>query len=230
MTNLLASAKTWEEFLTILTGIFEQLKKNNLKLNIKKTTLCADEALWCGRIVTGSGVTFHPRNYDAMANMEAPRTAGELCQFIAGLTWMATGLPRLAQEKEVLAELMERIYKIAGSRQKKRFEHIDLTPFWNESHRLAFEQCKSLLKDTIENTHVEDGATLCLFTDASDRFYAALLTQVVDYDPNRPITEQAHKPVCTLSGKFTHSQVNWSTIRRERTQLFMHCRVGNIYS
>ena len=50
---------------------------------------------------------------------------------------------------------------------------------------------------------------------ASDRFYAALLTQVINWDDSKDVTEQEHLPVATLGGKFTNSQIGWSTIEKE---------------
>ena len=57
--------------------------------------------------------------------------------------------------------------------------------------------------------------TLCLFTYASQRHYTALLTQVKDWDPAKPVYEQQHEPLRTFSGEFRHNTVKWSTIEKE---------------
>lgn len=212
--DLVIFAKTWEEFMQVTTRLFNRLKEYNLKVNIKKSSLVNKQAIWCGRLVDGTGFHWLPRNSQAMKDMAHPQTAGELSQFVAGITWMIKGLPRLAEHKGVLQELLEEIQKLTGKKRRK-YEHVDLRHLWRDKHRIAFEKCKELLVNSMENTFVKPGATLCLFTDASDRYWAALLTQVVDYDPTKPVVQQNHMPISTMSGAFNGPQKGWSTIEKE---------------
>ena len=147
--DLLIHAKTWEEFEATTRRMLELAEKANLKIHIKKSDLCNVEAHWCGRIVNGYGVTYHPRNYETLINMETPETAGELCQFVAAITWMVKGIPRLAEEKEPLSNLLEDIYKIANSREKRKFETLNLHHhnMWDATHEGAFKKCK-------QHTHI----------------------------------------------------------------------------
>ena len=229
--DILIHAKTWEEFMDTTNRLLTICKDNQMKVAIHKSIVCDKEAHWCGRTITESGIKFHPRNYESLTNMCTPKTAGELCQFVAAITWMIKGIPRLAELKDSLSQLLEKIYSDVGSRKKRKIESYDLHTHdvWKAEHELAFQQCKQAIKLTMENTHWIPGATLCLFTDASDRFYAGLLTQVIDYDTTKPITEQIHMPMCTLSGKFTNSQVGWSTFEKEAYPIVKACQDWEYY-
>ena len=51
-----------------------------------------------------------------------------------------------------------------------------LKDVWTEVHDEAFAQIKEGVANAVKLAHVRDDATLCLFTDASDLFYGAILT------------------------------------------------------
>ena len=224
--DILIHAKTWQEFQETTKRVLEIVRKKGIKLAIHKSDICNQEVQYCGRIVNGKGVTYNPRNYQSLVDMETPINAGELGQFVSALTWMIKGIPGLAELKEPLSECLNECYTIAGSREKRKYESIDLMNhgLWKAKHDQAFYDCKEALKNVMCNTHIHSGATLCMFTDASDRFYAALLTQVLNWDENLPVEQQIHLPVSTLSGKFTNSQVGWTTIEKESFPIVKACQ------
>ena len=56
---------------------------------------------------------------------------------------------------------------------------------------------------------------MCLFTDASETHWAAVLTQVDTKHMRKPIDEQAHEPLSFLSGSFAGHSANWSIVEKE---------------
>jgi hypothetical protein len=220
---------TWEEYCENLKEFYNICKKINLKLSIKKSTITTPTAHWCGRDIDGEGVRYRPRNYETMEKLSTPHTAGELVQFVSSLTWMSEGLPRLAEVKAPLQDLLQQIYQLAGSTKKSKFDKIHLPPMWKNEHQEAFNECKQLLVNTMKQSHLIPGATLCMLTDASDRFYAALLTQVENWQEGVEVEKQKHLPIATLSGKFNASQLNWSTIEKEGYPIIEACNSWEYY-
>ena len=53
-----------------------------------------------------------------------------------------------------------------------------LNDVWTDLHDKAFTDIKEGVANAVKLAHVRDDATLCLFTDASDLFYGAILTQI----------------------------------------------------
>ncbi|GMF57946.1 unnamed protein product [Phytophthora fragariaefolia] len=85
----------------------------------------------------------------------------------------------------------------------------------NEEERAAFDQVKELLATSATLDFPDATATTCLFTDASDVGWAAIVTQVDNFDPKLPATQQQHILLQCMSGTFTGSQLNWTVIEKE---------------
>ena len=190
-----------------------------MKFNLSKLFLLDTKAHWCGRDITGDGITFNARNAEKFKTMATPILAGDLGQFLMCLNWMRGCLPRFQEESQELWDLFTKARNKGGTNKKRSYEKINLKSIgWNESHQAAYDRIKDLLDQAIEMAHFDPNdprVTLCLLTDASQRHYAALLTQVRDWDVTKPVYEQAHEPLRTFSGEFRGSMVKWSTIEKE---------------
>ncbi|KAE9313243.1 hypothetical protein PF008_g19783 [Phytophthora fragariae] len=64
---------------------------------------------------------------------------------------------------------------------------------------------------------------MCLLTDASDLGWSVLVTQVVEWQPNKEVHQQQHELLVCLSGSFTGSQCNWSIIGKEAYPIVWAC-------
>jgi RNase H-like domain found in reverse transcriptase len=62
---------------------------------------------------------------------------------------------------------------------------------------------------------------ICVLTDASDRFYAGLVTQIHEEQLDSPMEEQDHQPLAFLSGEFKGAQQRWTVPEKE---FFRRCR------
>jgi RNase H-like domain found in reverse transcriptase len=51
---------------------------------------------------------------------------------------------------------------------------------------------------------------ICVLTDASDRFYAGLVTQIDEKQMDLPMEEQDHQPLAFLSGEFQGAKLRWA--------------------
>ena len=215
-------AKTWEEFLGLVERVFKKCLEYDLKLNIKKTCLANTSTEWCGRVLTGEGCKLRARNTDTFLKMSTPQLAGDLSQFLQGVNWMRNSLinrganDNFAYHSSCLWELLEAIYVKAKSRKRNRFKNIPLKDVgWRDAHEIAFNAIKGMLAESQTNAFPVPGARMCLFTDASERFYSAMLTQVVDWDPEKHVSEQQHVPLATLSGEFKNSEIRWRINEKE---------------
>jgi RNase H-like domain found in reverse transcriptase len=54
-----------------------------------------------------------------------------------------------------------------------------------------------------------------VFTDASDRFYDSLVTQLHEEQLYLPTEEQDHQPLAFLSGEFKGAQLRWTVPEKE---------------
>ena len=226
--DCLLHAKDWKSFLTLVRRFFELVKSHQLQVNIKKTDLCCKEASFCGRIVSGKGVRMQARSSDAFLNASLPTTAGHLSEFLMGLNWMRGACDNIGDTKPCSAEhsfaslasplwqLLTAAYDKCDSRKKNRYKNVSLDQLgWTEVHTEAFRALQAKFAKAIEEAFVIPGARLCLFTDASDDFYAAMLTQVQEWDEAKEVHEQVHDIVACLSGEFKNSECNWRINEKE---------------
>jgi hypothetical protein len=61
---------------------------------------------------------------------------------------------------------------------------------------------------------------ICILTDASDRFYAGLVTQTHEKQLDLPMEEQDHQPLAFFSGEFKGAQQAMDSTRAE---IFRYC-------
>ena len=85
----------------------------------------------------------------------------------------------------------------------------------NERESVCFEQLKKMTKNAVELSHPDPNAEFCLFTDASETGWEAVLFQIQDYDPKLPYEQQHCEPIYFLGGMFRGSALNWPIIEKE---------------
>jgi hypothetical protein len=56
---------------------------------------------------------------------------------------------------------------------------------------------------------------ICVLINASDLFYAGLVTQIDEKQLDLPMEEQDHQPLAFLSGEFKGAQQRWTVPKKE---------------
>ena len=107
------------------------------------------------------------------------------------------------------------MYKLAGDRTKKAVRKYSIDSLWEDTHDCAFDTITKQLAASVTLAHPKAGYAMCLFTDALDLYWASILTQVPCADMRKPTEDQAHEPMCFLSGSFKGSSFNWSVPEKE---------------
>jgi len=188
----------------------------NIKLHPAKCILFATTIRWCGRLISADGVTYDPKRLEGLLNMEPPQTGAHLQQFVCALQWIKHGIPNFAALVDPLHVFMERIYHRAGRRTKQTVARYKLSAFgWGTPEQDAFEACKTALARQVTLSHRDETQRLCIYTDASDTVWSGIVTQVPPIDLSKPHSEQRHSPLAFLSGRFSSTQLGWSTLEKE---------------
>ena len=210
-------AKYEGRLLRMLRRFFEICRTRNLIVSLPKSDFFLTEATWCGRIIDADGVRFNPENLSGLRSCDFPRTAGELCEYVHGVNWVSTSIPRFAERVAPLRELLEAAYAKAGGRRKKKCAaKILLNDLgWDEKHEVAFKDLQEQLQEATRLAHRDPEMTLCVHTDASDKHWAVCATQCKPIELSRPTIEQVHQPLAFLSGTFSDREGHWSTYERE---------------
>ncbi|KAH9114485.1 hypothetical protein AeMF1_011426 [Aphanomyces euteiches] len=83
------------------------------------------------------------------------------------------------------------------------------------------------MRAVVDLSHPRADATLCPFTDANDRGWSIIVTQVDKIDEEKAIHEHQHEMLVCQSGMFTGAQKSWSVIEKEAYPIARACEKLN---
>ena len=137
--------KSEEELISTLRDAFGVCRNYNFKISAVNCKLFLRKLEWCGRIIDAEGIQFDPRKLVDMRSMALPTTAGELCEYIHCLGWMAPSIPSFAQRSASLREVLEKAYRLAGGKRTKRaIAKIPLAKLgWTDQHDNSFRELQA---------------------------------------------------------------------------------------
>ncbi|KAJ0391006.1 hypothetical protein P43SY_011949 [Pythium insidiosum] len=144
--------------------------------------------------------------------MPLPETAADLQKLLCAANWLHESIVGYAQLAAPLQEKLEGAF--AGRSRKQRIaEGITLT--WTAEEQQSYCEFLDGLGTTTKLTFPDESATVCLCTDASDRGWSLVVTQVDAWDETQPLTNQSHELVLCKGGTFKGAQLHWSIAEKE---------------
>ena len=211
--DLLVYAKNVDDLLQTLSKVLERCEEFNIKLNLRKASLYAEEITFCGRQYSAAGVAHCPERIQALTSMKPPETGDQLSRYLHAIGWMRDSLPRFAERTARLHQELERIYAEAGSRKTTAVKKVAVKK--DDSFVEAFQNCQDMLASKVCISYPSEDQQVLLFTDASDEYWAAVITQIPLEDVSKAVAEQRHEPLLFLSGRFSGSQLRWAIPDKE---------------
>ncbi len=125
-------------------------------------------------------------------------------------------MPGYNRVVQPLADLMEAVYKAGGGRTKQKVQNVELCQVgWNRQHDACLEDCKQMLAKAACLAHPDPEKSVCVFTDASERHWCTLVTQVSMDNREKQVEDQDHEPLFFLSGTFSGAAERWSIVEKE---------------
>ncbi|GMF18554.1 unnamed protein product [Phytophthora fragariaefolia] len=216
LDDILGYAADPVNLLEVLERVLAACKSFGLKLHPGKCRFFLREAKWCGKAVSGSGVSHCPSRIESLITMPDPKTAGQLQQLMCAVNWMRQHIPQYAQLAAPLLAVADAAAKRAGGRKAKQLCKIPLSELgWNSEHEEALRKVRDALVAMVPLAHPDPSLAVCLYCDASQDSWGAICTQVNESDLSKPLSEQEHRPLAFLSGRFTGAQLRWPTIEKE---------------
>lgn len=86
---------------------------------------------------------------------------------------------------------------------------------WGAVHENAFKDLQEALKNAVKLAFPKEGKAICVFTDASDKFWAGIVSQVDPEQLSMDTSKQKHEPLAFIGGQFSGPQNNWTTYEKE---------------
>ena len=214
-------AATEENLLSYLETFFAICARRNLFLSASKCVIFAKSIKWCGCIVSADGYHMDPSRLEDLRDMDMPRTAVELSEFIYCCRWMSVAIPDFASRCAPLTKLLEAAYTKTGKRNKRSIRNVALSSLpWGPTEEQCFYQLQDTLRNAVKLSYPLPDKEVCMYTDASDRYWSAVVTQVDKRHLSLPLADQRHDPLAFLGGAFKGAGLDWSTFEKEGFAIF----------
>jgi hypothetical protein len=208
--DVITHCQEWPKFLEQWRFLLTLARDRRLKFSPKKTTFYDSEILFCGKIYDGKGYRYQPADMETITKLRKPSKVQELHQFLHALNWIRSSIPQYATAVAPLKVVLEKAYNQVNSRKTRSLGSLTLSQFgWTKEHEERITLIQSQLALRTQLATRDYSQTLCLFTDASDVAWAAIVTQVPKVDKDVKISEWEHEPLSFLSGVFQGSAKNW---------------------
>lgn len=218
--DVVVYATTLSQFIFNLTEFFRLVKKHKLKLHPGKCELFNTTVRWCGKVFDGEGIRHDPSRLKAIQALPAPRTAADLMHFICATNWLRDSIVDYAR---VIAPLQDKLTKLLPPSKKTKRYAASIQLDWNPEDQLQFETVLQHVAASSKLWFPDDTATLCLFTDASEKGWAVVLTQVKEWKTEESVQDQQHELIICQGGMFNNASVNWSMTEKEGYPIVKAC-------
>ena len=129
---------------------------------------------------------------------------------------MAINMPLFTERVEVLNNILEKANSNSKKHTKKSIANISLRPLsWGIKKSEAFRSIQESVRNSVTLSYTKKDYVICVYTDASEDFWSAVLTQTTEEQLELPKLEQKHQPLAFLGGKFKDSEFRWSIYEKE---------------
>jgi RNase H-like domain found in reverse transcriptase len=158
-----------------------------LKLHTSKCMLFASTVKYCGRFITKDGVHFDPKNMEALQTMQEPQNGADLVQYVAAVYWMRSAIPDYSKRVASLQASLAKVFGGKSRRTKKAAAAVSLPHLWGTEVQAAFKDLQADIMDSMTLAFPDPDKGICVLMDASDRFYAGLVTQIEEKQLDLPM-------------------------------------------
>jgi hypothetical protein len=203
LDDCLLHTKTEDDLLATLNFFFKQCQEHGLKLHAINCVLFTTTMRYCGRLITKNGVLFDSKNMEALQTMQETQNGADLVQYVAAVNWMRSAIPNYSKRLVSLQAALAKMFKVKSRRTKKSAAAVSLLHLWGPEEQAVFKDIQAASMKSMTLAFTDPDKRICVLTDASDRFYSGLVTQIHEEQLDVLMEEQDHQPLgfCQASSK-----------------------------
>jgi RNase H-like domain found in reverse transcriptase len=108
-----------------------------------------------------------------------------------------------------LQAALAKVFEIKTCRTKEAAALLSLLHLWRPKEQAAYKDLQAAIIKSMTLAFPDPDKRICVFTDASDRFYAGLGTQKNAEQLDLSLEEKDHQPLEFVSIKFEDAQKRW---------------------
>ncbi|GJS21707.1 reverse transcriptase domain-containing protein [Tanacetum coccineum] len=165
--DMVVKSKSEREMLADIAETFDNLRRINMKLNPKKCSFGVTEGKFLGYMVTSEGIRANPTKTKDIAEMQSPKTWGEMQSLAGKLAALNRFLSRSAEKSLPFFETLKDITK------ENKHDYR-----WTEKAENAFQELKKTILDLSALITPLPKETLFIYLAASKEAVSAVLLAV----------------------------------------------------
>jgi hypothetical protein len=131
------------------------------------------------------------------------------------VNWMRSAIPNYSKRVAPLQAALAKVFEGKSRKTKKAAAAVSLIHLWGPEEQAAFKDLQAAIMESMTLAFPDPDKRICVLMDASDRFYAGLVTQIDEDQLDLPMEEQDHQPLAFLSGEFKGAQLRWTLPKKE---------------
>ena len=176
MDDILVSAQSEEEMVTLLKQVFRKFQEHGLKIVPSKATYFSKKLKWLGNIISGLGRQPDEAKIAAIKNMSLPNTIKDVQVFMGHLAYLCSFIPNYSEITSPISELLKQKTLQMTTQAEK-----------------AFYEIKEILSTQTILYHPRFDKDLILQSDASHNAIGGLIYQAFVYKKDKEGLEQLRK-------------------------------------
>jgi hypothetical protein len=105
---------------------------------------------------------------------------------------MRSAIPNYSKRVAPLQAALATVFDGKSRRTKKAAAAVSLLHLWEPEEQAAFKYLQAAIMKLMTLAFSDPDKRICVLTDASDRFYAGLVTEIHEEQLDLPMEEQDH--------------------------------------
>jgi hypothetical protein len=192
LDGCLLYTKNEDDVLETLNLFFRKCQEHGLRLHASKCMLFATTMRYCGSLITNDGVRFDPKNMEALQSMHRPQNGADLVQHVAAVNWMRSTIPNYSKRVAPPQAALTKVFVGKSRRTKKSAAAVSLLHLGGPEEQTAFKDLQAAIRELMTLAFPDSDKRICVLTDASDRCFAGLVTQIDEEQVDLQMEEQDH--------------------------------------
>jgi hypothetical protein len=215
LNDCLLHTKTEVDLLTALKFFFKQCQKYGMKLHASKCVLFATIKRKCGRVITKDGVSFDPKNMEALQTTHENQNGADFVQYVAAVNWIRSAILNYSKRVAPLQAALAKVFEGKSRRMKKAAAPVSLLHLWGPEEQAVFKVLQAAIMKSMTLAFPDPGKRICDLKDVSYLFYDRLVKHIHEEQLYLPVYEQGHQPLRLLSCELQGAQQRWTVPEKE---------------
>jgi ribonuclease HI/transposase InsO family protein len=189
-------SKNKNDHLAHLRVVLLRCRKYGISLNPKKSIFAVEQGKLLGFIVSSDGMIIDPERTQVIAKLPPPTSKKSMQSFLGQINFVRRFVPSFSEMVRPLQKLIKK----------------DTQYHWGPTENQAFNDIKKAIIDAPSLMSPDFSKDFTLYTFASDRSYAAVLTQ--------KNSEDNEVPIAFMSSAFKGAELNYPTVDQQAYAVF----------